>query len=76
MTNKLGSANPNRIIISKKKHKLEHIYNYHKVSNLYETSGQPTRNQLKLLIDHDYEIVINLAQESIVGKVAFNEKIF
>ena len=53
---------------------IEEIYNYHKVPNLYETSGQPTRNQFKLLIEEDYEIVINLAQESVVGKVAFNEK--
>ena len=74
MTNKLGSANPNRILGLKKNHKIEHIYNYYKVPNLYETSGQPTRNQLKLLIEKGYEIVINLAQKSIVGKVAFNEK--
>tara|TARA_B100001989_G_C24535941_1_gene464402 strand:- start:1325 stop:1816 length:492 start_codon:yes stop_codon:yes gene_type:complete len=74
MTNKLGSANPKRISSLKKNCKIEEIYNYHKVPNLYETSGQPTRNQFKLLIEEDYEIVINLAQESVVGKVAFNEK--
>ena len=74
MTNKLGSANPNRIKGFENNNKVENIYNYYKVPGLYETSGQPTSSQLKLLVKKGYEVIINLAQDSIVGKVAFNEK--
>ena len=74
MTNKLGSANPNRIKGFENNNKVENIYNYYKVPGLYETSGQPTSSQLKLLIKKGYEVIINLAQDSIVGKVAFNEE--
>ena len=74
MTNKLGSANPNRIKGLKSDSEVENIYNYYKVPGLYETSGQPTSNQLKLLVEKDYEVVINLAQNSTIGKVAFNEE--
>ena len=74
MTNKLGSANPNRIKGLKSDSKVKNIYKYYKVPGLYETSGQPTRNQLKLLVEKDYEVVINLAQNSTIGKVAFNEE--
>tara|TARA_B100001094_G_C17835465_1_gene625304 strand:+ start:228 stop:719 length:492 start_codon:yes stop_codon:yes gene_type:complete len=74
MTNKLGSANPNRIKYLKNNNKVENIYNYYKVPGFYETSGQPTSNQLKLLVKKGYEVIINLAQNSIVGKVAFNEE--
>lgn len=74
MTNKLGSANPNRIKGFENNNKVENIYNYYKVPGLYETSGQPTSSQLKLLIKKGYEVIINLAQDSIVGKVAFNQE--
>ena len=57
MTNKLGSANPNRIKGLKSDSKVKNIYKYYKVPGLYETSGQPTRNQLKLLVEKDYEVV-------------------
>ena len=74
MTNKLGSANPNRIKGFENNNKVENIYNYYKVPGLYETSGQPTSSQLKLLVKKGYEVIINLAQDSIVGKVAFNQE--
>ena len=32
------------------------IYNYHKVPNLFETSGQPGKQQLKLLARRGYEV--------------------
>ena len=74
MTNKLGSANPNRISSLKKTHKIEEIYNYHKIHNLCETSGQPTRSQLKLLIEKGYQVIVYLSQNSVVNKVVLNEK--
>ena len=40
---------------------LTKIYNYHKVPGLFETSGQPGKQQLKLLAKTGYELVINLA---------------
>ena len=39
---------------------VKRIYNYRKVPNLFETSGQPGKQQLKLLAKKVYEVVINL----------------
>ena len=67
MTNKLGSANPNRIPQRKKIYKdreylrLVGIYNYYKVPNLFETSGQPNVQELKLLSKFGYQVIINLS---------------
>ena len=43
---------------------LTKIYNYHKVPGLFETSGQPGKQELKLLAKTGYEVVINLAPSS------------
>ena len=49
------------------------IYNYRKVPNLFETSGQPGKQQLKLLAKKGYEVVINLAPSSIIEGSVINE---
>lgn len=49
------------------------IYNYHQVPNLFETSGQPGKQQLKLLAKEGYEVVINLAPNSIFEGAVINE---
>ena len=49
------------------------IYNYHKVPNLFETSGQPSKQQLKLLVRRGYEVVINLASSSLLEGAVINE---
>ena len=49
------------------------IYNYHKVPNLFETSGQPGKQQLKLLARRGYEVVINLAPSSLLEGAVINE---
>ena len=53
--------------------KLEKIYNYYKVPNLFETSGQPSKQQLKLLSNKGYKVVINLATKSFFDGVIINE---
>ena len=50
------------------------IYNYYKIPNLYETSGQPNKQQLKLLSKKDYKVVINLAPSAIVKGRILNEE--
>ena len=52
---------------------VKRIYNYHKVPNLFEASGQPTKQQLKLLVRRGYEIVINLASISLLEGAVINE---
>ena len=41
--------------------KLENIFNYLKLSELIATGGQPTENQLSLVKNSGYQVVINLA---------------
>ncbi len=53
--------------------KLEEIYNYYKVPKLFNTSGQPTKEQLILLAKNRYEVVINLALKSQIGSFEINE---
>ena len=80
MTNKLGSANPNRIPQRKQAYKdrerlrLSEIYNYHKVPNLFDTSGQPNEQELRLLAKLDYQVIINLSIESILDGRNIREK--
>ena len=50
------------------------IYNYYKVHNLYETSGQPSKQQLVLLAKQGYQAVINLAPSTIIEGRVLNEK--
>ena len=52
---------------------IKRIYNYHKVPNLFETSGQPGKQQLKLLAKKGYKVVINLAPSSLFEGVVINE---
>ena len=40
---------------------MEHILNYHPVSPLLASSGQPTVEQFRHIADHGYKVVINLA---------------
>tara|TARA_Y100000741_G_scaffold296586_1_gene237345 strand:- start:291 stop:737 length:447 start_codon:yes stop_codon:yes gene_type:complete len=53
---------------------LEEIYNYYKVPKLFNTSGQPTKEQLILIAKNKYEVVINLALKSQIGSFEINEK--
>ena len=52
---------------------VKRIYNYHKVPDLFETSGQPGKQQLKLLARRGYEVVINLAPSSVLEGAVINE---
>ena len=56
-----------------KAREVKRIYNYHKVPNLFETSGQPGKQQLKLLARRGYEVVINLAPSSLLEGAVTNE---
>lgn len=63
-----------RIVLGSFKAKeIKKIYNYHKVPNLFETSGQPGKQQLKLLAERGYEVVINLAPSSLLEGAVINE---
>ena len=80
MTNKLGSANPNRIPQRKQAYKdreqlrLSEICNYYKVPNLFDTSGQPNEQELRLLAKVGYQVIINLSIKSILNGKNINEK--
>lgn len=52
---------------------VKRIYNYRKIPNLFETSGQPGKQQLKLLAKKGYEVVINLAPSSLIEGSVINE---
>lgn len=63
-----------RLLLSRFRAKdLTKIYNYHKVPGLFETSGQPGKQQLKLLAKTGYELVINLAPCSRLEGAVINE---
>ena len=53
---------------------LTKIYNYHNVPGLFETSGQPGKQELKLLAKTGYEVVINLAPSSRLEGAVINEE--
>ena len=61
------------IFILLKTKEIENIYNYHKIDDLFETSGQPTENEL-ILISRKFNLVINLAPISAFEKKIINEK--
>jgi hypothetical protein len=44
---------------------LKKIFNYYKVPDLFETSGQPNNKQLISIASGGYEAVINLAPKNI-----------
>ena len=56
-----------------KKPEIDRIYNYRKIPNLIETSGQPSKQELKLIAKNGYEVVINLAPTSIIEGSVINE---
>ena len=55
---------------------LKKIFNYYKVPDLFETSGQPNNKQLISIANGGYEAVINLAPNtSIEGRIINEEAI-
>ena len=54
---------------------LEHIINYHKVSDTISTAGQPTRSELELLSENGFDTVINIAMDDSGGAIPEEEKI-
>ena len=55
---------------------LNKIFNYYRVPELFETSGQPNNVQLAAIASGGYEAVINLAPNTIIeGKVINEEEI-
>ena len=53
--------------------KLEDIYNYLLIDDLYATSGQPSENQLRVIGEAGYNKVINLAPTSTLENSVVNE---
>ncbi len=54
--------------------KLKDIHNYLNIENLYATSGQPSESQFQLIRDAGYQVVINLAPQSIIENAVIEEK--
>tara|TARA_B100000401_G_scaffold216791_1_gene146333 strand:- start:194 stop:637 length:444 start_codon:yes stop_codon:yes gene_type:complete len=54
--------------------KLEEIYNFYKIPKLFNTSGQPTEEQLIMLANNGYEVIINLAENCKIGCFEIDEK--
>ncbi len=52
---------------------IEEIYNFYRVPGLYETSGQPSKEQLELLAEKGYEVVINLAPNALLEGAVVQE---
>ena len=53
---------------------MKKIYNYYRIPNLFETSGQPSGEELKSLAKEGFEVVINLASKSILNGKIINEE--
>ena len=53
---------------------LKKIFNYYKVPNLFETSGQPNNKQLLSIANSGYEAVINLAPNTTIEGRIVNEE--
>ena len=53
---------------------LKKIFNYYKVPDLFETSGQPNNKQLISIAKGGYEAVINLAPNAIIEGRIINEE--
>ena len=53
---------------------LKKIFNYYKVSGLFETSGQPNNKQLISIANGGYEAVINLAPNTTIEGRIINEE--
>lgn len=52
---------------------LKKIFNYYKVPDLFETSGQPNNKQLNSIANGGYEAVINLAPNTTIEGKIINE---
>lgn len=53
--------------------RINDIYNYLPIENLFATSGQPSEAQFQLIKDAGYETVINLAPTSVLENSVINE---
>ena len=53
---------------------LKKIFNYYKVPDLFETSGQPNNKQLMSIANGGYEAVINLAPNTTIEGRIINEE--
>ena len=53
---------------------LKKIFNYYKVPDLFETSGQPNNKQLISIANGGYEAVINLAPNTTIEGTIINEE--
>ena len=53
---------------------LKKTFNYYKVPNLFETSGQPNNKQLLSIANSGYEAVINLAPNTTIEGRIINEE--
>ena len=53
---------------------LKKIFNYYKVPDLFETSGQPNNKQLISIANGGYEAVINLAPNTTIEGRIINEE--
>ena len=53
---------------------LKKIFNYYKVPDLFETSGQPNNKQLISIANGGYEAVINLAPNTTIEGMIINEE--
>ena len=53
---------------------LKKIFNYYKVPDLFETSGQPNNKQLNSIANGGYEAVINLAPNTTIEGRIINEE--
>jgi protein tyrosine phosphatase (PTP) superfamily phosphohydrolase (DUF442 family) len=53
---------------------LKNIFNYYKVPDLFETSGQPNNKQLISIANGGYEAVINLAPNTTIEGRIINEE--
>ena len=53
--------------------RIEDIYNYLQIENLFPTSGQPSEAQFRLIKNAGYETVINLAPTSVLENSVINE---
>ena len=58
----------------RKTESLENIYNYLDIEGLYATSGQPGEEQFSLIRDAGYQVVINLAPNSVLENAIVNER--
>ena len=63
-----------RTPLGKESASIEDIYNYLAIDGLFPTSGQPSEAQFKLIRDAGYEVVINLAPNSILENSVVNER--